>query len=238
MFRFIEYTLEANDLQSIALPQTVLSVTNPTRTLKLNGRLGNNADNKAILSANGFSYFVSLTATGDLSGINFTITGYHNSKLVNLTTAGPNNTVKNDNTVLFDSIIAVTSSADIPLGKTIAIGTVANILNTQTTVYSLPIMIDSPYMKGINSTIAVSETPSSANFNSYYNVYGSLKNIVNNKKTMSEMIGNELIKLTPNSLTTINPTFNISQPFRYCVLEVITNLNAVPPITILRFSQG
>jgi len=234
--RYIEYTLQNSTENSIALAQTVTAtVTNPTRKLILNGNFGNRGDNAANFYNNGFSYYISLTSTADLSAINFTITGFSNGSLISETIVGPN-AVLITTTNIFDFVTSITASADVV--NNVSVG---NTFLAGKAVYSIPISIDFPNIKDINCLVYVNESVvnplSDVAYIADYNIYASLKPISQDyKKSVSNMLNNELILLT--ELTSNTPYYNITQPFRYIVLEVTLPYPVVFSGTILCFSQS
>lgn len=234
MSRYIEYTLEASDVQSIALPQ---SIAKDGDNLVLNGKYGGTGNNVAILAKQGFSYYVSLTSSDALAGVNFTVTGYHNNRLVTLKDfKGPNQNTVTDDTTLFDSIISITASLAILAPATVSVGTLAGVVNKS--LYSLPIMIDFPYRKGVNCFVSVAGAKDPDEFNADYNLYGALGDIRANGQTISSMItSGELIKI--KALNAGSPFYNITEPFKYCVVEVIPTITPyIFPATTIRFSQS
>lgn len=238
--RYFEYILQDNNSQSIALPQSVLVANNPTRSLILNGVLGNNNINSTILNFNGFSQYITLYSGSDLSQITFTITGYQNSKLITEKLSGPNGTVEDTEMVLsknlYDSVISISTNADI-VGQ-VSVGTLTYVPNVASNfqVFSNPIMIDFPYRKGINCIVSVSGRDNKFTFNDTYTLYCAMGNIIGNGKTISEMMGDELIEY-PEQFTKNEPFININVPFRYIVVGITPAIGTFPD-SVIRFSQN
>lgn len=234
--RFIEYKLEQNDVSSVAATQSVKANT----PFILNGKLGKSIDNIVVLSKNGFSYYVMLESSKDLSTVNFVVTGYHNGKLVTLRTTGPEAAEPvMDNTVLFDSITSITIDQDVVDPDWVRVGSIIAVTQTELVTYSVPIMIDFPYRKDINCIVSVCEPDNEGTFfKATYTLFVSQKDIANNQKTMSEMEGNELLSF--REFTSDKPYCEITQAFRCCVLQIKISSEAalIIPNTILRFSQS
>lgn len=98
------YSWPAANTQDVCLIQNIAGAGN----LILNGNLLNQV-NLSIIGFNSISRTVSLTSANNLSGVNFTISGYFNGTTVTTTIAGPNaNTVYTAQ--YFDSITSVSAS--------------------------------------------------------------------------------------------------------------------------------
>lgn len=241
MFRSIKCSLDDNSTNSIAQSQTFAQGTN----LNLNGLLfADRADNKAVLNIRGFSYFVTLTSSFNLSAITFTIVGYQNGARVTSTINGPTiNATVADYTTLYDSVISVTPNNNFN-GATLVVGHASYAAGQTYTYYSTPFLIDSTLNKNINSAISISTQPVTASngvFGYNYNIYVTLEDIVNNGKSIPSMINNELIYAPDDIIqpvVALNPFIWITEPFRYVVIACTPKAgNTAFPGTILRFSQ-
>lgn len=92
------FTWPVPDTQAISLTQTLVAAGN----LLINGNLSFNSS----VALQGIGRTVSLTSTGNNSGVNFTITGTRYGRPVTETRAGPNvNTV--ETTAIFDTITSI-----------------------------------------------------------------------------------------------------------------------------------
>lgn len=225
MFRTIKYSLEAADVQSIALPQTTIAANQP---LILNGRQAVSPV-LAQLNTNGFSYFVSLSSPNDLSKTSFNIQGYCNNKFINQTISGPNsNTIYSP--VLFDSVVSITPTTIV--ASKVSAGILSNLSTVDQVIYSSPIMIDAPYRKNIDSVFSIE---SAATGTATYACYAAIEDIVNNGKAMNEMIGQELLYIVDE--VTEGTFYQLTLPFKFVVFKVTIPKTEVFPATIIRFSQ-
>lgn len=133
MARPTKYVWPVEDNQAVCLPQQLGAAGN----LIINGTLSVNEQivggTNSSLTSNYFANFpgitraVSITSTGDLSGINFTITGYIDSvRTASVTIAGPNNSTVSTATVpaYFTKVTSVTASAAVGTNVSVGTGTV------------------------------------------------------------------------------------------------------------------
>jgi hypothetical protein len=102
----IVYTWPAPDTQAICLTQTLTTAGN----LSINGNLTVNLIQPGNAIFPGISRVVSITSANNLSGVNFTISGYLNGATVSETRAGPNATTV-ETAQLFDQVISVSANA-------------------------------------------------------------------------------------------------------------------------------
>ena len=133
MARPTKYVWPVADNQAVCLPQQLGAAGN----LIINGTLSVNEQivggTNSSLTSNYFANFpgiaraVTITSTGNLLGINFTITGYIDSvRTTSVTIAGPNNGTVSTATVpaYFTKVTSVTASAAVGTNVSVGTGTV------------------------------------------------------------------------------------------------------------------
>lgn len=224
MSKYTQYTINDSDPLSIALQQTGPGI---NRSFLLNGRLGKNP-----LNSNGFSNLVSITLSVATANIKFTIKGLQNNTLfTDMITSTGNNAVLISNQS-FDSVVSITSDTDIS-SLTVNAGTVAG--DTGKSTYSVPIAPGTSALRTVNCLFNVVEstTPAGGSYNCQYTIYGALAPILGINKTVSMMINNELLPIGTCDID--KPTYNLTQPYQYCVLGVSTTQSPyMYPGTIFR----
>lgn len=193
MYNYVQYFWPVQDLQAVALTQTLGSA----GSLTLNGTYVSPPSSTISFLDQGFVRNVSLTSVNNLSGVNFTVSGVQNTTLVTEIIAGPNNnTIYTTNAFDIISSISVNGAVAAVKAGTGLTGffplftIVSSTINTFTVTSTL-----SPY--------ALSSITQSVN-GATYTVYQSLSNLANNGQTYAGLIANSLFiqKGSPYANTT------------------------------------
>jgi hypothetical protein len=205
MYNYVEYFWPAQDLQAVALIQTLGSA----GTLTLNGTYVAPPSSTISFLNRGFVRNVSLTSVNNLSGVNFTISGVQNTTLVTETIAGPNNnTVYTTNA--FDIISSITTNGAVTAVKA---GTgLTGFFPLFTSVSSASITFT---ITSIFSPYAVSFATQSVN-GTTTTLYQSLSNQANNGQTYAALIANA------SFIQKGSPYVNVTQILQFT--DVIYNL--------------
>ena len=116
----VVYNWPAIDNEAICLAQKIDSVTGGN--LSINGNLTVNSIEPGNAILPGISRTISLTSTGNLSAVSFTINGVLNSSLKSEIIAGPNAATV-ETASLFDRVISVSSSANFLYDVSVGTGT-------------------------------------------------------------------------------------------------------------------
>lgn len=179
MYNYVQYVWPIQDLQAVALTQTLGSA----GTLNLNGTYFVSPTPTISFLNRGFVRNVSLTSVNNLSGVNFTISGVQNTTLVTETIAGPNNnTVSTTNA--FDIISSITTNGAV---TAVSAGTgLTGYFPLFTSVSDASVTFT---IASVFSPYAMSFVTQSVN-GATYTLYQSLTNLNNNGQTYKGMITN------------------------------------------------
>lgn len=228
MSQFYEYNWPAADSQGVSLLQKV----NKNSPLLLDGFYANKITRTVnFVTDFGIVPKITLTADGDLSGINFLITGYQNGVFISETLTGPNSaTVTSVN--CFDSVAQIIPDNDAGVKVQVGVGPDGyfpmillntTLINTSSVNYALNFVI----------------TPQDS---AVYQVFLSLKNNLGLGKyddLTSAANGNFVnitIQLTSNPELSESKLINTSYLGRNLLIKVITSsTDELPPRNILKY---
>src|SRR5271155_6191383 len=116
----LKYIFPVANVADVCAAQTTAGAAN----LVLNGNLANPNSDQVSFISRGYSRSVSLTSTGNLSGVNFTIVGTQNGVPVSQTLSGPNNNTiyANPTTITYDVITSITVNGAVATAVSIGTG--------------------------------------------------------------------------------------------------------------------
>lgn len=237
MSRTAVYNWTAPDASAIALAQTVGAGAN----MVLNGHLANIPVVNPIVSFPGVIRTITLTSGANLSGLNFTITGYFLGKITSEVLAGPNaNTVESVNN--YESIISI--SPNLTTGvNTVSVGTGPNGMtipykvNNQcvTCEVSAHVIVTSG-QSHISYTFLSSSQYDDANF-SLSNGATTMYNMVSQQNAIT-MGAHGMLLITASGAGA--PTYNLPvyapTPIKWCWVDV-TNTIANPGSLLIYITQ-
>jgi hypothetical protein len=219
MFNYAQNFWPAQDLQGVALTQTLGSAGN----LTLNGTYSAPPSPTINFLSSGFIPNVSLTSVNNLSAVNFTISGVQNSTLVTETIAGPNNnTVYTTNA--FDIVSSISTNGAV---TAVSAGTG---LNGFFPFYSIPSTGASSFaISSTFSAYSIKFVTQSVN-GATYSVYQSLSNIANNGQTYAGMVTDGLV------IAKGSPYVNVSQIIQFTdiVYNLFIGITAANNVTTLQ----